>query len=107
MNKSTIVMMFVVILAVLPSTQAFCWWCLAEKVAGVAGGLLGRELEDSVEASTFLELEQAVFNEWDTDMDGYISKSEQGVYSAQIQKVDLDGDGKISKHEFDVDINNL
>jgi hypothetical protein len=49
MNKSTIVMMFVVILAVLPSTQAFCWWCLAEGVAGVAGGLLGRELEDSVE----------------------------------------------------------
>jgi hypothetical protein len=54
-----------------------------------------------------MELEHTIFNDWDTDMDGYISKEEQGVYSSQIMKVDLDGDGKISKHEVDVDINNL
>jgi len=106
MNKTACALMFVVALAAIPSSEAFCWGCLG-KVAGSFLSSWGRELPLEVEASTFMELEQTIFNNWDTDMDGYISKEEQGVYSSQIMKVDLDGDGKISKHEFDVDINNL
>ncbi len=51
---------------------------------------------------TFLpELAQAVFRDSDTDMDTFITKDEMiKAEEARFEKMDLNGDGKLSRDEF-------